>query len=82
MIGLDDVRGLKERHSETMIHGSAQLTDALIAQGLIDEWRLIVFPIVVGKGKRLFGDPGHALNLKLTDSRKVGDGVQILVYAV
>jgi dihydrofolate reductase len=82
VIGLDDVRGLKERHTETMIPGSTQLTDALIAQGLIDEWRLIVFPIVVGKGKRLFGDPGHALNLKLTDSRKVGDGVQILVYAV
>jgi dihydrofolate reductase len=82
VIALDDVRGLKERHAETMIHGSAQLTDALIAQGLIDEWRLIVFPIIVGKGKRLFGDPGGAVNLKLTDSRMVGDGVQILVYSV
>jgi len=81
VIGLDEVRALKERHAETMIHGSAQLTDALIAQGLIDEWRLIVFPVIVGKGKRLFGDPGHAVNLRLTDSRKVGDGVQILVYA-
>src|SRR6188472_48568 len=50
----------------------------VIAQGLIDEWRLIVFPILVGKGKRLFGDPGHAVNLRLTDSRKVGDGVQLL----
>jgi dihydrofolate reductase len=81
VIGLGDVRGLKDRHEETMIHGSAQLTDALLAQGLIDEWRLIVFPVIVGKGKRLFGDPGRALNLRLTDSRKVGDGVQILVYA-
>jgi dihydrofolate reductase len=80
VIGLDEVGALKERHDEIMIHGSAQLTDALIAQGLIDEWRLIVFPIIVGTGKRLFGDPGHAVNLRLTDSRKVGDGVQLLVY--
>ena len=81
VIAVDDVRGLKDRHDEIMIHGSAQLTDALIAQGLIDEWRLMVFPVVVGKGKRCFGDPGRAVNLRLTDSRKVGDGVQILVYA-
>jgi hypothetical protein len=41
----------------------------------------MVFPVLVGKGKRYFGDPGHAVNLRLLDSRAVGDGVQILVYA-
>jgi dihydrofolate reductase len=81
VIGLDDVGALKERHQETMIHGSAQLTDALLEQGLIDEWRMMVFPVLVGKGKRYFGDPGRAVNLKLLDSRTVGEGVQILVYA-
>ena len=80
VIGVDDVRGLKDRHEEIMIHGSAQLTDALTAQGLIDEWRLIVFPIVVGKGRRMFGDPGRAMNLRLVDARVVGDGVQLVVY--
>jgi dihydrofolate reductase len=78
--GPDAVRGLKERHGEIMIHGSKQLTDALLEAGVVDEWRLMIFPVVVGAGKRCFGDPGHALNLRLTDSRAVGDGVQILVY--
>jgi dihydrofolate reductase len=81
VIGLDDVRVLKDRHAETMIHGSAQLTDALLAQGLIDEWRLIVFPVIVGKGKRCFGDPGRALNLRLVSARTAGDGAQLVVYA-
>jgi dihydrofolate reductase len=79
--GVDDVRALKQRHQEIMLQGSGQLADALLAAGLIDEWRMIVFPVIVGTGRRLFGDPGRALNLRLTDSRKVGDGVQILVYA-
>lgn len=81
VIGPGDVGGLKDRHDEIMIHGSAQLTDALIAQGLIDEWRMMVFPVVVGKGKRCFGDPGGALNLRLIESRTVGDGVQLVIYA-
>jgi dihydrofolate reductase len=68
--GVDDVRGLKERYAEIMIHGSKQLTDALLEAGLVDEWRLMVFPVIVGAGKRCFGDPGRATN-----------GVRILVYA-
>ncbi len=79
--GVEDVRSLKDQHPEIMIHGSKQLTDALLEAGLVDEWRMMIFPVVVGTGKRCFGDPGHAVNLRLTDSRAVGDGVQILVYA-
>src|SRR5262245_59905278 len=45
VIGLDAVRVVKERHEETMIHGSAQLTDALLEAGLIDEFRMMVFPV-------------------------------------
>ena len=75
------VRGLEQRHQEIMLQDSAQLADALLELGLADEWRLMTFPVVVGKGKRCFGDPGRAVNLRLVDSRAVGDGVQIVVYA-
>ena len=81
VIAVDDVRAVKERHDEIMIHGSKRLTDALFEAGLVDEWRLMVFPVVVGAGRRMFGDAGRAVNLQLADSRRVGDGVQILVYA-
>jgi dihydrofolate reductase len=77
----DAARSVKERHAgDIMIQGSAQLADALLAHDLVDEWRLMVFPVVVGKGKRFFGDPGKAVNLRLTQSRTVGDGVAILIY--
>ena len=48
--------------------------------GLVDELRLMVFPVVLGSGKRLFGDTSDKKALKLTDSKTVGDGVAILVY--
>jgi len=48
---------------------------------LIDEYRLMVFPIVVGKGKRLFGDVGETRAVRLVDTKPVGpDGVLILTY--
>jgi dihydrofolate reductase len=76
-----EIRALKARHEgDILIYGSAQLTDALMEHDLVDEWRLMVFPIVVGKGKRCFGDPGRAVDLKLTECRSVGDGVAILIY--
>ena len=75
------VAALKERTGgEILIHGSATLVDALLAHDLVDEWRLMVFPVVVGAGKRCFGDPGSARPLRLVESRAVGDGVAILVY--
>ena len=64
-----------------MVHGSVQLVQALIANDLVDELRLMVFPVVLGKGKRLFGDPGAKKTLRLVDSKAVGDGVLILTYA-
>ena len=62
------------------VHGSAQLVQTLVDNGLVDELRLMVFPVVLGSGKRLFGDTGAKKPLKLTDSKTVGDGVTILVY--
>jgi dihydrofolate reductase len=75
------VRGLKEQaEGDVLVHGSAELTYALMEHDLVDEWRLMVYPIVVGAGKRCFGDPGKAVDLRLVDSRAVGDGVAILTY--
>ena len=63
-----------------VVHGSAQLAQSLLAADLVDEPRLMVFPVVLGTGKRLWGDTDDKKPLKLTDSRIVGDGVAILVY--
>jgi dihydrofolate reductase len=76
-----EVAGLKQRTGgDLLIQGSAQLVDTLLQEDLVDEWRLMVFPIVVGSGKRCFGDPGRSRPLRLVDSRAVGEGVAILVY--
>ena len=75
-----EVGKLKATHDgDVVVHGSATLAQALLDQGLVDELRLMVFPVVLGSGKRLFGDSGKK-PLKLADSRTVGDGVAILVY--
>jgi dihydrofolate reductase len=63
-----------------VVHGSARLVQALLANDLVDELRLMVFPVVVGSGKRLFGATDDMKTLRLTDSKVVGDGVAILVY--
>jgi dihydrofolate reductase len=65
---------------DIVVHGSAQLVQALVDDGLIDELRLMVFPVVLGAGKRLFGETSDKRRLRLSDSKTVGDGVQILTY--
>jgi dihydrofolate reductase len=65
---------------EIVVHGSAQLVQALVDHGLVDELRLMVFPVVLGAGKRLFGETSDRRRLRLTDSKTVGDGVAILTY--
>jgi dihydrofolate reductase len=75
------VAKLKDEHAgDVVVHGSARLAQALLDQGLVDELRLMVFPVVLGKGKRIFGETGDKKPLRLKDSRMVGDGVAILVY--
>jgi dihydrofolate reductase len=69
-----------EADGDVVVHGSAQLAQALIEHDLVDELRLMVFPVVLGTGKRLFGDPGEKKTLRLVDSKVVGDGVAILTY--
>jgi dihydrofolate reductase len=81
----DDLAGavatLKARHDgDVVVHGSARLAQALIDQDLVDELRLMVFPVVLGEGKRLFGPTGDKKRLRLSDSQTVGDGVVVLTY--
>ena len=75
------VAKVRDQHDgDVVVHGSPQLVQALIEADLVDELRLMVFPVVLGSGKQLFGDTADKKTLKLTDSRVVGDGVAILVY--
>jgi dihydrofolate reductase len=63
-----------------LVAGSAQLVQGLLEHGLVDELRLMVFPVVLGSGKRLFGGQEDKLPLRLADSKTVGDGIAILTY--
>src|ERR671917_1278583 len=78
----EEVTGLKEQPSkDILVFGSARLVRTLMGHDLIDEYRLMVFPIVLGKGKRLFGDVGETRALRLVDTKPVGpDGVLVLTY--
>ena len=78
---IDDVPKLREGIAgEIVVHGSAQLAQALLDRDLVDELRLMVFPVVLGSGKRLFGETTDKKPLRLTDSKSVGDGIAILTY--
>ena len=75
------VAKLKEQHDgDIVVHGSAQLVQGLLDHDLVDELRLMVFPVVLGTGKTLFGETSDKKRLKLRDSKIVGDGVAILIY--
>jgi dihydrofolate reductase len=77
---IGQVRALKKQPGgDILIYGSASLVHALIPQGLIDAYNLMVFPTVLGKGKRLFPE-GYASALKLTESRRFGSGIVLLRY--
>jgi dihydrofolate reductase len=77
----EEVARLKqEQDGDIVVHGSARLVQTLIEHDLVDEFRLMVFPVVLGSGKRLFGETSDKKPLRLVDSKVVGDGVAILVY--
>jgi dihydrofolate reductase len=77
----DAVAKLKQEHDgDIVVHGSAQLAQTLLEHDLVDELRLMVFPVILGDGKRLFGATSDKKRLQLVDSKTVGDGVAILTY--
>ena len=81
--GLDDVRALKaEPGDDIVVTGSIRLTHALIGAGLVDEYRLFVFPAIVGHGARLFEGSASLPRLRLQSSRSFANGVVLSVYEV
>ena len=70
----------REHEGDIVVHGSPQLVQALVEQDLVDELRVMLFPVVLGSGKRLFGETTDKKRLRLVDSKVVGDGVLILTY--
>ena len=70
----------QEQDGDIVVHGSATLVQTLVEHDLVDEFRLMVFPVLLGSGKRLFGETTEKKPRRLVDSKVVGDGVAILVY--
>jgi dihydrofolate reductase len=76
-----EVAKVRDEHDgDVVVHGSAQLAQTLLDEDLVDELRLMVFPVVLGRGKRFFGETRGKKRLQLAESKVVGDGVNILVY--
>ena len=75
------IQRLKEEDGpELQVHGSAGLIQTLLEHGLVDEFRLLIYPVVIGSGKRLFGDGTVPAGLRLTDSKISSTGVIIATY--
>ncbi|HMH16791.1 MAG TPA: dihydrofolate reductase family protein [Burkholderiales bacterium] len=78
---VEEISKLKQKQNgDIVVHGSARLVQTLVEYDLVDELRLMVFPVILGAGKRLFGSTSDKKRLRLTDSKTVGDGVAILIY--
>jgi dihydrofolate reductase len=77
----ESVSKLKEEiDGNIVVHGSRQLAQTLLELDLVDEVRLMMFPVVLGAGRRLFGETSDKKTLRLISHQIVGDGVAILVY--
>lgn len=83
---LEDVAALKERTDEgegpIYVHGSALLSQGLLAAGLVDRLHLLVFPLLLGSGKKLFADTGEKVNLSLVEHAAYANGVTLQVLDV
>lgn len=78
---VDEVKKLKQQQDGIIqVAGSRQLAQTLLENDLVDQLNLMVFPVVLGSGKRLFGDTSDKKRMRLAESRTVGDGVLVLIY--
>jgi dihydrofolate reductase len=78
---VEEVSKLRQRPGgDIVVHGSAQLVQTLLEHDLVDELRLMIYPVVLGTGKRLFGETSDKKRLRLTDSKTVGDGITTCIY--
>lgn len=77
----DEVAKLKAQSGKDLIvWGSISLVQSLIKKGLVDEYRLVICPVVLGGGRPLFSDDGHSIDMKLVDSRTLDLGAVALKY--
>jgi dihydrofolate reductase len=72
----------EELDGEIVVAGSRRLVHTLLEHGLVDELRLVVFPVVLGEGERLFGPTAGKTSLRLLDMRQLGDGLAYIAYEV
>jgi dihydrofolate reductase len=77
----EEVRKLKQEDGpEIQVHGSGDLVQTLLEHGLVDEYHLLIFPVVIGTGKRLFGDGTTPGGLRLANSKIATTGVIMATY--
>ena len=78
---VDEVSKLKqELDGDILVYASYQLGRTLIEHDLVDELRLVVFPVVLGAGERLFGETSDKKPMRLVDTKTIGDGLAFLTY--
>jgi dihydrofolate reductase len=78
-----EVSTLKQQiDGDILIYASYQLVRTLIDHGLVDEFRLVIFPVVIGAGERLFGEASDKTPLRLLHCETVGEGLPLLTYEV
>ncbi len=78
---VEEVTRLKGQYErDILVHGSPRLSQALIEHNLVDALHLLVYPIIVGAGKRLFDGTSETKRLRLASIRTFGDGVHLLIY--
>ncbi len=78
---IHEINEIRQRYSnEVQVHGSCGLAQTLIQNDLIDEYRLLTFPVILGSGKRLFGAGAVPANLTLIKSQTTSTGVVISIY--
>jgi dihydrofolate reductase len=78
---VNEVSELKQEIAgEILVYASYQLDRTLIEHDLVDELRLVVFPVVLGAGERLFGQASDMKPMRLTGTRTIGDGLAFLIY--
>jgi dihydrofolate reductase len=77
----EELAMLKQEISrDILVFGSGQLVDVLTARGLVDEYRLMIFPVVLGDGKRIFPESDKKQTLKLVETKPFESGVVVLTY--